>query len=98
MLHHLHEHLERNGGDICAGLRTLDDVHRMTDGGTDHLGLDIRIHLEDILDVLNQGDTVGGDIIETAQERGHVGRTGPRSEQCLGCGEHQCHIRVDAFR
>ena len=97
MLGHLHQYLIRNGGDVCTGLRALDDVHGMTNRCADYLGLDLRIHFKNLHDILNEGHAVCGDVIQSSQEGRNVGGTGSGCQKRLGCGEDQCHIGVDAL-
>ena len=59
MFYHLHQNLERNGRDVSASLRALDDVHRMSGGSTDNLGGNLRIIVKNLYDIVNQVCTVG---------------------------------------
>lgn len=81
MMNHLEQNLIRNGCNVGASLCTVDHMDRVADACGDDLGLD-SVHLEDFGDVLNQGDSRSGDVVETAKKRRYIVSAGAGGEEC----------------
>ena len=84
------------GCHIGAGLKTVDDVTGVTDGGRKHHGAEavVVVHLHNLLD---ESDTVLRDVVQTTYERRHVGSSGLGGKKCLTKGEHKGAVGLDAL-
>ena len=88
MFHGIHEHLERNGGNISAGQGTLHNVLGLSDGSGNNFGFNA-MEFKDFRNGLDQFDAIPADIIDTAYEGAYIGSACAGCEQCLVGREYQ---------
>src|SRR6476620_4032604 len=94
MFSELSQDLERYCRDVRSCESTLHNMHWMTDRRRENLRRVpiIAVYLHNVLDELN---AVGGDVVETPDERGNVVCTGLCGKQCLAGGEAQRHVYLN---
>ena len=97
MSDHLHQNLIRHSGDIGARLRAIRDMQRMSCRGTDDFRRDFRIIVENLYNITDQLWSVRGDIIQSSEKRGHIGRARPGCQKSLVCRKNQRYVRFDPF-
>ena len=95
MFHGIHEHLERNGGNISAGQGTLHNVLGLSDGSGNNFGFNA-MKFKDFRNSLDQFNAIPTDIIDTAYEGAYIGSACTGCEQCLVGREYQGHIGADS--
>ena len=68
---------QRTGNHIRSDLRTLDQVHIMADGGRKDFRIKVIVLINEG-DLLNQFQTIKGDVVQPANKGRHIGSS------CLG--------------
>src|SRR6266581_6825456 len=97
VLRHLLQDVERQGDDVRAELRGLNDVERMADRGDEDFAIPFVVP-EDRDDLADHLHPVLAHVVEPADERADVLRARLRREDRLVRAEDQGRVDLDAFR
>ena len=93
----MQQNLEGHSSDIRPGLCTFQNMNRVSYGSTNHFCFQIRILAENIHNILNQDKAVGGNIIQSSQERRNIACSRPGCQKGLVCRENQGNIGLDSL-
>jgi hypothetical protein len=93
--HQLAEGFGGHGGRVGAQLDALQHVSGMTDGGGEHLGVQVVVR-PGVHDLRNQFHAVVTGVVDASDERGNVGGAGFGGHQRLRGRENQGHVGVNA--